>query len=244
MQEQTKPDRSWEQWPGIQPPDDRMRPRLRSLFAPTDAGDDVARLIEMRGRELEERSHQLRSAITELERREERTRELHARVEQILRDGSIELDLRHAELTATAAELERRAAALTQAEARLEERTRELGAVELLRAAVERREDALREREIALETRARELELHQHTIDESRSSVVANGRAWRVDEHVAITSANAYRLLVLPGPAPDVGAVVHADGAPHRCVQLTTSPFPLDHRRCAVLEPLSRDGDG
>ena len=67
------------------------RGRLRALFSPSDAADAVAELIADRGRELEERSAQIRAAIEELEHREERARELHYRVEQILRDGAAEL---------------------------------------------------------------------------------------------------------------------------------------------------------
>jgi hypothetical protein len=222
-----------------------MRLRLRSLFAPTDTGDDVARLIDLRGRELEERSHQLRSAVSELERREERARELNARVEQILRDGAVELDLRQAELTRAGAELERRERAVADAEEELEARRRELGAVELRRATVERREEALRARELELETRAAELEELTRDLDEGRRAVAGgNGSPGRADEHVAITSAGRYRVLVLPGPAPELGAVVDAEGGPHRCVQLTVSPFPSDDRRCAVLEPVSPAADG
>ena len=147
MQKQAEQDRGWDQWPGRTPPDDRARGRLRSLFGPTDDTDAIADLITMRGKELEERSARLRIAVGELEQREARARGLHTRVEQILRDGAAELDLRQTELSAQASDLDRREAALVETEATIEERRRELGAVELRRAAIERREDALRVRE-------------------------------------------------------------------------------------------------
>ena len=98
MQQQAEHDRGWDQWPGRTPPDDRVRGRLRSLFGPTDDTDAIAELITMRGKELEERSARLRIAVGELEQREARARGLHTRVEQILRDGAAELDLRQTEL--------------------------------------------------------------------------------------------------------------------------------------------------
>src|SRR5262245_7513833 len=138
-------------------PETRGRSRLRELFAPTDAGDAMEELIAVHGRELEARSEKLLSAVHDLERREERSRELHTRVEQILREGSAELDQRQAELNARAEELERREAALAVAEASVAERSRELGAVELRRAAVERREEAVRARALELERQAGEV---------------------------------------------------------------------------------------
>ena len=78
-------------------------------------------LIAVHGRELELRSEKLLTAVHDLERREERARELHSRVEQILREGSAELDSRQAELNARAAELDRREAELAVAEDRVAE---------------------------------------------------------------------------------------------------------------------------
>ena len=101
------------------------------FFAPSDAADEVAELIAQRGRELEERSAQIRAAVDELERREASARDLHLRVEQILRDGAAELDLRQAELSVRSAELEARETAVAKAEMSVDERRRALGAVEL-----------------------------------------------------------------------------------------------------------------
>ena len=215
-----------------------MRGRLRTLFSPSDAADPVVERIAERGRELEARSAQLRSAVDELERREEHVRELHARVEQILRDGAVELDLRQAELALRAAELDRRETAVAAAEAKVEERRRALGAVELRSAAVERREEAVRLRELELEERAGELAELARQLDDLGASLGPAGRPAREDEHVALMAGGPYRLVVRPGSAPEPGDLVELDDGSHRCMRVTTSPFPGDDRRCAVLEPL------
>ena len=66
MQGQAPNEREWEQWPGRGTGGDK-RGRLRALFSPSDAADAVAELIAERGRELEERSAQIRAAVEELE---------------------------------------------------------------------------------------------------------------------------------------------------------------------------------
>ena len=90
---------------------------------PTDAADEVANLLAEHGKELEERSAQIREAVVALEQREERARELHFRVEQVLRDGALELDLRQAELSTRSSELDAREAAVEQAEEKVESRS-------------------------------------------------------------------------------------------------------------------------
>ena len=243
MQRHAKNDREWEQWPGRGAPDDRSRGRLRGLFGPSDAADAVADLIAERGRELEERSVQIRAAVEELEHREERARELHFRVEQILREGAAELDLRQAELSVRSAELDTRETAVAKAEAAVEDRRRTLGAVELRAAAVERREEAVRLREIELEHRATELAELARELDEvSRALGTPGGsRPVREDEHVVLATADGYRLVVRPGAPPDPGEIVELDDGTFRCVRITGSPFPRDDRRCAVVEPVPVD---
>jgi hypothetical protein len=238
MHDHAEHGREWEQWPGRTAPDERVRGRLRSLFAPSDGGDEVAELIAVRGRELEERSAQLRTAVGELEHREERTRELHARVEQILRDGAAELDLRQAELTVRAAELDRREAALSDTEAKVEHRRRELGAVELLRVAVERREGAVRLREEELERRAVEIAALARRLDELGGVLgeIHTLRLPRDDEYVALLAGDRYRLLTIAGPPPLSGELLEVEHELHRCVRVTGSPLPGDDRRCALLE--------
>ena len=240
MQREAEQNRVWEQWPGRTAPDDRVRGRLRALFAPSDEGDAVTQLIAVRGRELEERSMQLRNAVGELEQRESRARELHSRVEQILRDGAADLDLRQAELTVRASELERREAVLAESEAAVEGRRRELGAVELLRAAVERREDAIRTREEELERRAVELADLARRLDELGSALGEIGLrpVVRDDEYVALLSGDRYRLVTVVAPPPITGAFVELEDETYRCLRVTSSPLPGDDRRCALLEPI------
>jgi DNA repair exonuclease SbcCD ATPase subunit len=241
MQGQARNEREWEQWPGRGSGSGRdKRGRLRGLFTPSDAADAVAELVAERGRELEERSAQIRAAVDELEHREERARELHFRVEQILRDGAAELDLRQAELSGRSAELDTRETALEQAEAKVDERRRALGAVELRAAAVERREEAARLREAELERRAGELAELARQLDELGRAAERAGmrRGARGDEHVALAASDRYRLVVRPGPAPTPGELVELEEGTHRCVRIAASPFPGDDRSCAVLEPV------
>ena len=204
---------------------------------PTDAADEVANLLSEHGKELEERSAQIRETVAALEQREVRTRELHFRVEQVLRDGALELDLRQAELSARASDLDAREAAVDQAEEKVESRRRSLGAVELRAAAAARREDAVRLREHELERRVEELTQRARELEDSgvRAAPV------REDEHVVITAAGAYALRIRPGAAPGVGHVVELGDALFVCVRVAASPLPGDDRRCALLEPATRD---
>jgi len=196
---------------------------------PTDAADEVASLLAEHGKELEERSAQIREAVVALEQREERARELHFRVEQVLRDGALELDLRQAELSTRASELDEREAALEQEREKVESRHRALGAVELRAAAAQRREEEL-------ERRAAELAELARALDERGTSPVAT-KPVREDEYVALVStADRYRLVIREGPPPEPGATVELDDMPHRVVRLTASPLPGDDRSCALLE--------
>jgi len=205
---------------------------------PTDAADEVANLLAEHGKELEERSAQIREAVVALEQREERARELHFRVEQVLRDGALELDLRQAELSTRSSELDAREAAVARAEEKVESRRRALGAVELRAAAATRREDDLRLREQDLERRAAELVDYAREIDErGASSAHPASRPVREDEHVALVStADRYRLVIRTGPPPEPGSMVELDGMPYRTVALTPSALPGDDRSCALLE--------
>ncbi|RDI75414.1 hypothetical protein Gocc_1212 [Gaiella occulta] len=172
MQGQPRRDREWDHWPGRRAPDERLRNRLRGLFAATDGhGTDVEALIAERGREIEERSEQLARTIADLERREEQTARLRAAVEEMLRHGSAELDERHAELTLLARQLGDRDERLAASERELAERRRELGAVELRRAAAERKEAALAEREAALDRIAETLAGRERKLAESERQV-------------------------------------------------------------------------
>ena len=226
----TKTSSEWEQWPG-RTPEPQPRKRLRALFMPTDAADEVANLLAEHGKELEERSAQIREAVVALEQREERARELHFRVEQVLRDGALELDLRQAELSTRASELDEREAALEQEREKVESRHRALGAVELRAAAAQRREEEL-------ERRAAELAELARVLDERGTSPGRSAtKPVREDEYVALVStADRYRLVIREGPPPEPGSTVELDDIPHRVVRLTASPLPGDDRSCALLE--------
>jgi len=226
----TKTSSEWEQWPG-RTPEPQPRKRLRALFMPTDAADEVANLLAEHGKELEERSAQIREAVVALEQREERARELHFRVEQVLRDGALELDLRQAELRTRASELDEREAALEQEREKVESRHRALGAVELRAAAAQRREEEL-------ERRAAELAELARVLDERGTSPGRSAtKPVREDEYVALVStADRYRLVIREGPPPEPGSTVELDDIPHRVVRLTASPLPGDDRSCALLE--------
>src|SRR5262245_37078117 len=168
QQEQQPASRDWEHWPSRRDHDEGIRHRLRHLFSHsgTPAESAIEELIAERGRELELRTEQLAATVADLQRREERARELRSAVEEMLRHGSSELDERHARLNDLAAELGRREEALAAAEAELSERRGEVGAVELRRAALERREAALAEREAALERIAAGLQDRERDLDE------------------------------------------------------------------------------
>ena len=226
----TKTSSEWGQWPG-RTPDPQPRKRLRALFMPTDAADEVANLLAEHGKELEERSAQIREAVVALEQREERARELHFRVEQVLRDGALELDLRQAELSTRASELDEREAALEQEREKVESRRRALGAVELRAAAAQRREEEL-------ERRAAELAELARVLDERGTSPGRSAtKPVREDEYVALVStADRYRLVIREGPPPEPGSTVELDDIPHRVVRLRASPLPGDDRSCALFE--------
>jgi hypothetical protein len=239
MQGTPRRDPDWGHWPGRPTGEDRMRSRLRALFVPTEAEDAITELIAEQSRELETRAEELRGAVAELEQREARARELHARVEQVLREGSAELDVRHSDLVVRSAELERREAAVEEAEGSVEERARAFGAVELRSAAVERRDQALREREQALDQREQDLRAREWDLAEREVALGSDtmpGREAPDDAYVAFTLEHGYRLVERDGAVPAPGDTVELESGPHRCVRVTASPYPGDRRRCAVLE--------
>jgi len=164
MMSELRRDRDWEHWPAERRPEDGIRRRLRELFHPTLGDDEIEQALATHTEELELRATQLAETVADLERREERTRELRATVEQMLRRGSAELDERHAELTELAAQLAERESTAADAEEDLAERRRELGAVELRRAAVERREESLADRDSELAQRAEEMEAREREL--------------------------------------------------------------------------------
>jgi DNA repair exonuclease SbcCD ATPase subunit len=186
MQGQPGQEERWEHWPGRRRPDDGVRHRLRSLFVATDETEAVEAMIAEHGKELEAQTEQLAATISDLERREQRARELAAAVERMLRHGSAELDERHAELNKLAEELTRREEAIGRTEQEIADRRREAGAVELRRAAAERREAAVAERETALERIAGELqERHRGLAEAERRAEELAARETTLHERAA-----------------------------------------------------------
>ncbi len=244
-QQQPSRDREWEHWPGRRDDDDDgIRHRLRSLFSSTASPDEAAveELIAARGRELELRAEQLAATVADLQQREERARELRSAVEDLLRRGSAELDERHAELNALAVELSRREEAVAAAEGELADRRRELGAVELRRAALERRESAIAERESALAQIAAELQDREAQLEELRRSTraVAGGGSEAAEaSHLVWSAGERYRIIERPGAAPAPGSAIELESRRWRVLRIGASPLPGDRRRCAVVEPLS-----
>jgi hypothetical protein len=237
VQEQSRPDREWEHWPGRRVPDDGIRHRLKGLFSATDADEAVEALISERGREIEEQTARLQATIEGLERREEQAARLRAAVEEMLRHGSAELDERHAQLTALAADLRAREEAVRELERDLAVRKQELGAVELRRAAVERREQAASEREAALDEAAAALRNRER---ESADAGRGRDRAAREPEptaHRLFLGTDPYRLVDRGGPPPAELETVEVEGTAFVVTRVGRSPAPGDGRPCAYLEP-------
>lgn len=238
----------WEHWPGRRDPEDGIRHRLRHLFSHTGAPSEsaVEELIAERGRELELRTEQLAATVADLQRREERARELRAAVEEMLRHGSAELDERHARLNELAAELAHREESLAVTERALTDRRSELGAVELHRAALERREAAAAEREAALERIATTLQDRERDVAERERALAAAPTTLPAatqepepaveTEHVVFLAGDRYRVVEREGVAPAPGDVIEADGVSYVIRRLGTSPLPGDTRRCAYAE--------
>jgi DNA repair exonuclease SbcCD ATPase subunit len=197
-------DREWEHWPERRQ-DGGVRRHLRDLFHPTLADDEMEQAIAAHARDLELRAAELADTVADLERREERTRELRSAVEQMLRRGSAELDERHAELTELAGRLSSRESVVAETEEALAERRRELGAVELRRAAVERREETLADRERALDRRAEEIAAREQQLEQ------LDERARELDEQERMLAGRANEVEALQSRVEDTLSVVERE---------------------------------
>ena len=260
MQEDPRGDREWEHWPGRRSTEDGIRHRLKALFSNTEDEGAVEALIVERGREIEQRTEQLQTTISDLERREERTGKLRSSVEDMLRHGSAELDERHAELAAVALDLRARDEKVRADERDIAVRKQELGAVELRRAAVERREEAAKEREATLKRIAAELTGREIQLAEAeRASPIAGregplravvsvasglplpdrGDAAEPDAtgHILFLAGESYRVIEREGQVSRVDALVEVDGKEFVVTRVGRSPLPGDRRACAYLEP-------
>ena len=260
MQEDPRGDREWEHWPGRRASEDGIRHRLKALFSATNDEDAVDALIVERGREIEERTEQLQTTVSDLERREKQTGKLRSAVEEMLRHGSAELDERHAALAAMALDLGARDEKVRDDERDIAVRKQELGAVELRRAAVERREKAATDRERTLEQIAAGLARRGLHLAEAEGADVTAGP----EEHVQVVSdasgdprppdpddapepdvaghilyllGDGYRMVERDGVAARIDAVVEVDGLQFVVTRVGRSPLPGDSRACAYLEP-------
>jgi len=242
--EDPRGDRDWEHWPGRKPDDEGIRHRLRALFSSTDGDDALEARIEEKGREIEEHADQLQTTISDLERREARTGQLRTAVEEMLRQGSAELDERHAALTQLSTELAAREEAVRAGERDIAVRKQELGAVELRRAAVERREEVVSAREAELERITSALGEREHalTADRDGGSIVAfppsPDAAAGFEGTMLVLTDPGYRMADRPDPPPSLGETVDIDGAGYRVVRTGRSPLPGDRRCWVYLEPL------
>ncbi len=250
MQGDPRENREWEHWPGRRTTDDSIRHRLKALFSATEDEGSIEALIVERGREIEQRTEQLQVTISDLERREEQTGQLRSAVEEMLRNGSAELDERHAELAAMALDLRARDEKLRVEERDLAVRKQELGAVELRRAAVERREKTATEREHTLEQLAAELGSRELRVAEGETTrqIAVPDELPRSDQneplepevaaHVLYLVDGGYRMVEREGIATRVDALVEVDGQQFVVTRVGRSPLPGDRRTWAYLEPL------
>ena len=239
-------ERDWEHWPGRRSvsSDDRIRHRLRNLFAATDDEGDIEALIVQRGREIEEQTDQLQATIADLERREEQTGKLRSAVEEMLRHGSAELDERHTQLAALAVDLGAREERVRAEERDLAVRRQELGAVELRRAAIESREEALGDREATLERIAAELTEREAAIAAAERQTAALTPVTPIDAtaravpstFLLYVTASPYRFEEHPGPAPHVGDEITIAGQVLAVTRIGPSPLPGDDRLCGYAE--------
>jgi hypothetical protein len=236
VQGDAREDREWEHWPGRKPQDDRIRHRLRSLFAATGDSDAVDALITDRGREIEEQTERLQLTIDNLEQREEQAARLRAAVEEMLRHGSAELDERQAALTAVALELAAREEKLREQEEEIGLRRQELGAVELRRAATERREEEAERREEALAQREREAARRERTREPGSAPVTAN-EPDPAAGHILVLADGGWRMIERDGPAPALDTAVDVDGTAYVVTRVGRSSLPGDRRARAYLEP-------
>jgi hypothetical protein len=244
VQENQQRDRDWEHWPGRKGGDDGIRHRLRALFSATDDDGLEARIAE-KGREIEEHADQLQATIGDLERREARAAQLRIAVEEMLRQGSAELDERHAGLTQLSLELGAREERIRADERDIAVRKQELGAVELRRAAVERREAVASQREAELDRTAADLEERERTVSEHHDG--APGSLVSLTRVPAGASQFDGSLLLLGSPAgyamidrPDVvvtaGSSIQSGGLTYSVIRVGRSPLVGDRRCWAYLE--------
>ncbi len=202
---------------------------VRRVFTPGPTPEErLEELLAERRRELDEHAARFDASIEDLERREELLRDSRAAVERMLRLGNSDLEARETELTDFLRDFTEREARLAAAEADLARRRSELGAVELMRAAVERRE-----RDVAArEERIADLESRLEHPDAVRSAEPSS--AARSIE-LAVVPGAEYRILEIGGRELARGNTLELDGEEYVVARTGPSPLPADSRRCAYL---------
>jgi hypothetical protein len=204
---------------------------MRKLLARGPAPEErLARLLEVRRRELEQHAARFAARISDLEHREQLLRDARLSVERLLRLGSTDLEQRELELAQLVGELTEREARLREQEAELARRRAELGAVELRRAALERRERALEQREAELAAREAE----------SAAGIPAERASAPPEPSVPapvllFVPGERYRLVEAVHPPLSRGDAVEVEGARYVVARTGPSPLPGDARRCAYL---------
>lgn len=242
VQEHERSDRDWEHWPGRKGGDDGIRHRLLALFSSTDDDELEARITE-KGREIEEHADQLQATISDLERREVRAAQLRTAVEEMLRQGSAELDERHTRLTQLSLDLAAREERIRADERDIAVRKQELGAVELRRAAVERREAVSSQREAELDRIAADLGERDVVERQERASGSLVSLTRVPDSSLPFEgsvllfgSPAGYRMIERPDVIVPVGAGIHTAGISYSVVRVGRSPLVGDRRCWAYLE--------
>jgi hypothetical protein len=187
-----------------------------------DPQRELERVLEERRAELEEYAARFEETALELSRREERLRDERASVERLIRRSTAELESREKELVQFEREVRVREERLAAAEADVARRRGDLGAVELMRAALERRERALEARESALESKQAEIAPDEPASVESEVELL-------------FIPGTTYRLLSGEGRTLAPGAALELEGEEYAVARIGRSPLPRDARRCAYL---------
>lgn len=192
----------------------------RALGHVHDPQRDLERVLQERRAELEEYAARFEETARELGRREERLRDERASVERLIRRSTSELEAREKELVEYERGLREREERQTTAETDLARRRSDLGAVELMRAALERRERAVEAREAALEA----------------SSVQDEPAATQqTTVELLFVPGAEYRLIPAEGRELTRGSLLELEGEEYAVARIGRSPLPRDDRPCAYL---------
>jgi hypothetical protein len=201
---------------------------VRRVLTPGPTPEErLEELLAERRRELDEHAARFDASIADLERREELLRDSRASVERMLRTRTSDLEARETELTDFLRDFTERESRLAHQETELAQRRGELGAVELMRAALERRERAV----AAREERLSELESQARTATAPSADVPIAARP----AELAFVPGLDYRLVEIDRSALTRGDALELEGERFFVARTGPSPLPGDTRRCAYL---------